>query len=540
MKVRPKLLVVDDQSRYIELCHALLPHYRYATLCQLPGPCAGCSKREGCELTHAHDAAEVFSALSRDEEIDVVLLDLRFELPEERLLPRGRSLKERQAQQGLAILEKIRARYPAMPVILMTSESALPEEDLRRLEVDEYAIMAGEDAFDARALGLLIDQVVRPSGLSDSRYVFGTSRSMQRLQRHGLALARTSLPMLLLGETGTGKSALARDVLHPASQRKGAFVAVDVSAIPENLVAAELFGTAPGAFSGAVGRAGRFEEADAGTLFLDEIGNLSLSMQRLLLLALQSGEVTRLGENRSRSVDVKVIAATHADLAAEVRAGRFRADLLARLNPAAALSLPPLRERKQDLLLLARKLLKRRLERAGDRALLQEYAARARVLPEANLEVAGESTSSEGLRFVLSPRTFAQMNAHDWPGNLRELENAITTLVLVGLAAALRDETESPIIPLPERLADELLRPVSGTSASEIPPQDRLRDLSTLLEREFLRNVYFECGGDFEKMAKRLLKGESGENARRVRTRFNQLGLRARELKAQQSLDDSE
>jgi hypothetical protein len=205
---------------------------------------------------------------------------------------------------------------------------------------DEYVTLAGADGFDARALGLLVERVVarQAAPTFGSAYEFGSSPSMARLRRDALTLARTSLPILITGEPGTGKSALAEQVIHASSGRRGPFVTVDVSALPESLVGAELFGSARGAFSGAVDRAGRFEAAQGGTLLLDEVGNLSLETQRMLLMVLQERRVTRLGEHQARPVDVKLLAATNADLREAVRSGRFRADLYARLNPAAGLA----------------------------------------------------------------------------------------------------------------------------------------------------------------------------------------------------------
>src|SRR5262249_33668076 len=163
--------------------------------------------------------------------------------------------------------------------------------------------------------------LARGATVDGDDYLWGRSTAMARLRRDALALARTSLPILLLGETGTGKSALAERVLHPASGRSGPFVAVDLAALPATLVAGELCGSGRGAFSGAVDRAGRFEAAQRGTLFLDEIGNLPLEVQRMLLLAIEDGRITRLGESSPRAIDVKLVAATNADLPALVAAG---------------------------------------------------------------------------------------------------------------------------------------------------------------------------------------------------------------------------
>ncbi|MCB9623453.1 MAG: sigma-54-dependent Fis family transcriptional regulator [Sandaracinus sp.] len=543
---RPKLLVVDDGDRYVELFHALLRDYDYATRCELPGPCWECPHREGCTLTHAHDWAEVEQALSRHPDLDAVLLDVRFDLPESRLLPVDGDAR---ALQGLAILAKLRARRAALPVVLMTGEKTLGLEHAAPLAADEHVTLAGDDAYDARALGLLVERLLsrRMWSEHDDGFVWGTS--MARLRRDAEVLARTSLPMLVLGETGTGKSALAERVVHRASRRSGRFVAVDLGALPSTLAAAELFGSARGAFSGAVDRPGRFEEADGGTLFLDEIGNLPLDAQGLLLLALQDGRVTRLGENRARSVDVKLVAATNADLGARVREGEFRPDLYARLNPASRLTLPPLRERPEDVLPLARAMVARRFATDGsDRALLTAYTkvAGLRGAPQARLAVDADEASPSALTFVIGAHSLAQLRAHAWPGNARELELLVGNLTLLALSDALaaaergRRPPLPHVVPLPARLVRELL--AGGWSAtlpstaaneesapSELPPQAQLRDVSRELERALYARLFDETRGDFEAMAARLLVGDPSTNARRVRTRFNQLGLSARE-----------
>jgi DNA-binding NtrC family response regulator len=547
-KTRPKLLVIDDGDRYVELFHALLRDYDYATRCELPGPCWECPHREGCTLTHAHDWAEVEQTLARHDDVDAVLLDVRFDLPESRLLPMEGDAR---ARQGLAILERLRQKKRALPVVLMTSERELGQGHAAPLAADEHLTLAGDDAFDARALGLLVERLLarRVRASDDAGFVFGAS--MARLRRDAEVLARTSLPMLILGETGTGKSALAERVIHPASRRSGRFVAIDLGALPASLAAAELFGSARGAFSGAVDRPGRFEEADGGTLFLDELGNLPLDAQGLLLLALQDGRVTRLGENRARRVDVKLVAATNADLQARVRDGSFRADLFARLNPASRLVMPPLRDRRDDVLPLAQAMVTHRFAAEGsDRALLLAYARAAGLarVESARLAVDADDATRGAITFVLAKASLAALRAHAWPGNVRELELLIGNAALLSLADALAaaEEGRRPplphVVPLSTRLVRELLDggwPDASTTSVGSPTRDskrapehaQLRDLARALEKELFARLFEETGGDFEAMAARLLRGDPATNARRVRTRFNQLGLSARRAK---------
>jgi DNA-binding NtrC family response regulator len=557
----PKLLVVDDGDRHVELAHALLRQYQYATRCTLPGPCWTCPQRPGCLFTHAHDAAETAEALARHPDVDVVLLDVAFEIAEERLLPsREPDLERRRRLQGIEILAWLRRSHGDLPVILMTSEEELEFEDAAEaLAVDEFVTLAGEAAFDARALGLLVERVLarrrdrtslRPESAAEGEgntYRWGRSPAMARVRRDATTLARTSLPMLLLGETGTGKTALAERVIHPATGRKGAFIAVDLSAVPPTLAAAELFGTTRGAFSGAVTREGRFEAAHAGTLLLDEIGNLPLDVQRMLLLTLQDGRITRLGESAPRAVDVKLVAATNTDLHAAVKAGTFRADLLARLNPAARLVLPPLRERIEDLPELLAGFVRKTFETGADRALVAAYLEAARLQGPSVVAIAlGRATAAleAGVTFVLPRSSVQELRAHHWPGNVRELQLFIANAAVFALADAVHaaetrraDGSEAArAIPISAKLVRELLH----GAVRAAPPQEgdllqlRLRHGHSLhatmreLERQVYERLFQDSGGDFQAMASRLLGDGSAAHARRVQLRYNQLGLRVR------------
>jgi DNA-binding NtrC family response regulator len=230
---------------------------------------------------------------------------------------------------------------------------------------------------------------------------------MQRIFRLVAKVARTESTVLLLGESGTGKELIARSIHQQSRRADGPFVPVNVGALPESLVESELFGHARGAFTGATGeRRGLVEQADRGTLFLDEIGDMPPAAQVKLLRTLESNEVRRLGDNAIRLVDVRVVAATHRDLTAEIAAGRFREDLFYRLN-VVQIELPPLRERREDIGLLASYFLDRISRR------------------EARTDLA------------FSPEAEALLERFDYPGNVRELENAIEHAVAVA---------ESPVI----------------------------------------------------------------------------------------------
>ncbi len=475
---RPKLLLVDDGQRYAELAHEFLRDYDYATLCELPGPCWSCVRKKGCTLTHAHDLQEAEAALGRHADVDVVLLDVAFELPESRLAPSATGepdLERRRRLQGLDILTALRRRRADLPVVLMTSREELALEDAAQAaDGDELVTLAGADAFDARAIGLLVERVLgaRRDAPAAGGYLWGGSTAMAQLRRDATALARTSLPLLLLGETGTGKSALAERVIHPASGRGGAFVAVDLAALPPTLVAAELFGSARGAFSGAVDRAGMLESAHRGTLLLDEIANLPLEGQRMLLTAVESGRVTRLGEARARPVDVKLIAATNADLPALVAAGSFRADLYARLNPAARLTLPPLRERATDVPALVAAFVQRTFAAGADRQLLVDYARAAGLDGAPRVDVAfGRAPSAPAhVTFVFAAASLAALRAHPWPGNVRELGLLVGTAALLALsdalAAAERGAGATSAAPRLVPISAQLVRRLLSSSSS--------------------------------------------------------------------------
>jgi DNA-binding NtrC family response regulator len=233
------------------------------------------------------------------------------------------------------------------------------------------------------------------------RDIVGASARMQRIFRLVRKVAPTDSTVLLLGESGTGKELIARSIHLQSRRAQGPFVPVNVAALPESLIESELFGHARGAFTGAAAeRQGLIEAADHGTLFLDEIGDMPLATQVKLLRTLESSELRRLGDNALRVVDVRVVAATHRDLAREVAEGRFREDFYYRLN-VVQIELPPLRERREDIGLLASYFLERASARAG----------------------------RAGLAFA--PEATQVLERYDYPGNVRELENAIEHAVVV-------------------------------------------------------------------------------------------------------------
>ena len=265
------------------------------------------------------------------------------------------------------------------------------------------ALLVNDLRLDNRSLQSRIEQI---------RFgeILGSSPRMQEVFRKVQKVAATDISVLITGETGTGKELIARE-LHSRSQRaKHPFITINCGAIPENLLESELFGHVRGAFTGAVGnKVGRFQSADHGTLFLDEIGEMPLSLQVKILRALQEKVVVRVGDTTSETIDIRILAATNRDLEAEIKAGRFREDLYYRLN-VVHLHLPPLRDRGDDIAVLARYMVGR-------------YA------PEYGSGVRG-----------LTPNAIAAIKRHRWPGNIRELENRIKKAVVLAEKALLGPE----------------------------------------------------------------------------------------------------
>ena len=311
------------------------------------------------------------------------------------------------------------------------------------------------------------------------RNIVGASPRMQRIFRLVTRVAPTDSTILLTGESGTGKELIARAIHLQSRRAAGPFVPVNVSALPESLIESELFGYVRGAFTGASGeRAGLIESADGGTLFLDEIGDMPLATQVKLLRTLESSEVRRLGENAARVVDVRVIAATHRDLQERVAAGTFRGDLYYRLN-VIQIELPPLRERRGDIGLLASYFLDRINEREQRKL---SFAADAAALIE----------------------------RYDYPGNVRELENAIEH----ASAVAEDDSLTAADLPVAFRAPRLLTKGGEGGSepgaspaagaAADAAPDARASWTLADVEREHIQRVLARHEGNATAAAKQL------------------------------------
>jgi DNA-binding NtrC family response regulator len=499
-----------------------------------------------------------------------VVLDLHFALPEERLLPEDKSqlptdAKARKAaveglrrRQGLLILERLRRTYPTLPVVMLTTTGS--DLGLERPD-DPLVYLCENEVVDSRSLAAEISRALALHHSAQEGPIFwGRSRAMTELRRQLEVLARSPLPLLVEGETGTGKSFLAEHVIHPRSGAKGPLVVTDLSTIPPALLGAHLFGARRGAYTGAVeDHAGVFEQAHGGTLFLDEIANLDLELQRQLLLVLERGVVTRLGDTRARPATPKLVAATNEDLEALVRAGRFRPDLYMRLNPATRLRVPPLRERREDLPDLVRFAFLEALRAEPLRPLVRAYLTRFPT-PEdfderENVVVFGRPRAPAARRdafsLFVSREALARLTDHDWPGNHRELKLLAANALVFCLTQHLDTSLAAPetarapaILDVPDPLITRLLgasgggrgKPgVRGRSGSrrveiELGAGGSFARVSADVERQYMRALFDACGGDLQRMAHELL-GPRG-SARQVHLRLNQLGLRLRDLRS--------
>ncbi len=307
-----------------------------------------------------------------------------------------------------------------------------------------------------------------PRGYESDLHLIGTSATFVECLKMVGRVAGTSLPVLITGESGTGKEVVARAIHQRSKRAQNRFTTVNCGAIPTELIESELFGHARGSFTGAEReRIGLWEEATGGTLFLDEITETNPLFQVKLLRALQEGEIRRVGSNRTVKVDVRVIAASNSNIETEVSEGRFRQDLMYRLN-AVTINLPPLRERAEDIPLLA------------------EHFVR-------------EVDPMEPISRHFSPAAFAVMQKYDWPGNIRELENAVLH------AVSLSDDIIYPEH-LPSRIMAATLAKASANEDGTRDVQEAAEDLGSLadVEQEYVARVLAHTNGN-KQAASRIL-----------------------------------
>ncbi|HZZ85255.1 MAG TPA: sigma-54 dependent transcriptional regulator [Anaeromyxobacteraceae bacterium] len=429
--MKPKVMVIDDLDSARQMVKRTLSR--------------------SCDVFDFAAVAEALPAVERAE-FDVIVTDLR--------MP---------GIDGLEGLKRFKQKAPEIPVIIMTAFATV-ETAVAAMKAGAFDYLT--KPFDPEELELLVDRAVEHARLRRENAqlktalaggyqlqgIVGKSPAMRELAAMLERVAPSDVPILIEGESGTGKDLVAR-AAHALSRRAaGPYLALNMSAIPENLAEAELFGHEKGAFSGAeVAREGFFSEAQGGTLFLDEIGTLPLTLQAKLLRVLQDGDYIPVGSRKPRKADVRIVAATNEQLRKAVDAGRFREDLFFRLR-VVPLRLPPLRERREDIPLLVEHLVKKHALRLG----------RPQLQPDA-----------EAMRALLD---------HPWPGNIRELEHAIERALLLA---------RGEVLTLAD-LPPELTPPDGGDASADGGRYKRARDA---WERRWFEDLLREAGGSVARAA---------------------------------------
>jgi DNA-binding NtrC family response regulator len=457
------VLVVDDDPTQRRLIQAVL-------------------EREGFAVLHAENGDQAIERLGVGGTIDVVLLDL--------VMP---------GMSGQDTLVEMRARSFNQPVIVVTATGGIDTvvQAMQAGALDFFVKPAAPERIivsirNALSMGALRGEVDRlkkhTSGRTSFGDLIGGSPSMTMVKRLGERAAKSSIPILITGESGVGKEVIARAV-HGSSDRAGKpFVAVNCGAIPENLVESILFGHEKGSFTGATDKhLGKFQEANGGTLFLDEVGELPLDIQVKLLRALQEGEIDAVGGKRPTKVDVRIVSATNRDLSLAVKEGRFREDLYYRLN-VFPIEAPALRERKDDV-----------------PALVDCFVKRFNV--------------EEGKTVVgATPETMAYLCAFDWPGNVRQLENAVYRAIVLADAPYLQPHdfpAISGVAPPAQAAEPASFLGVPPSAAQLMPDLPAAVPVRILDERGHLRTLE-EIERDLIQLAIEIYAGHMSEVARRL------------------------
>jgi len=430
-------LVVDDDTAHRTMLRTLVGDWGYT-------------------IVEADDGEAAVAAV-RVRPIDLVLMDIRMV-----------------RVSGIEALEQIRAINPAIPIVLMTAYASV-EMAVDALKKGAYDYLIKPLDFDK--LRLTLERALEHIRLTaenrrlkrqleagfQSPDIIGSSPAMVRLMETVAQVAVSEATVMVTGESGTGKELVAAAIHRNSPRKSGPFVTVNCAAITETLLESELFGHEKGAFTGADRRKeGRFSQADGGSLFLDEVGEMPVSMQVKVLRVIQERELTRVGGEQTIPVDVRLIVATNRDLAQMVKAGTFREDLFYRLN-VVELKTPPLRERREDIPLLAASFLTR-------------FAEKNRKSVE---------------RF--SPRAMDLLIRHTWPGNVRELMNTIERAVVLARSTCL-DESDFAALTARVHETDSAL---SGSAFPADIPLERI-------EREAIANTLASADGNKSEAARRL------------------------------------
>jgi DNA-binding NtrC family response regulator len=492
-----RVLIADDEINIRRVLEAIL-------------------RRDGYEVVTAANGDEALASMSR--EINTVITDLK--------MP---------GLDGMGLLKRLSADYPDVPVVMITAHGSV-ESAVEAVKLGAFDYV--EKPFDQEQIRQIVAKALRTHMLSrrNARPEDTSPRGRFRLVGESVAIrqvyqvvekvADTPSTVLITGESGTGKELVAR-ALHDYSSRSGGpFIKINCAAIPKTLMESEMFGYEKGAFTGAVGsKPGRFELAHGGSLFLDEIGEIPIEMQVKLLRVLQESEFERVGGIKTIKVDVRLITATNRDLAAEIATGGFRDDLYYRLN-VVPIHLPPLRERREDIPLL-----------------VDHFLARF------NERLKKQVTGAE-------PEAIDRLISHQWPGNIRELENVIerTILFCEGPLIRLADlpgelgGTLHPAMPapVPEERAPSATSATSSSSALPaqatppapppaavtVPPvgeevgslKEAVRAETERVERELIQRALDETGGNVTKAARKLQISRKS-----LQTKMKEFGLRDKE-----------
>lgn len=449
-----RIVVVDDEPAQRELIGGFLT-------------------KQGHEVFAAGSGAEAL-AHARDRQVDLVLSDCR--------MP---------GMSGPDLLQKIKAVNPEIPLILMTAygtvETAVQAMKdgaadylTKPLDLEELLVRVGRVTEQARLKSEVRElqrQLVERHRLEG---IIGESGRMQEVLALVTRVAPSDATVLIRGESGIGKELIARAIHFNSRRAAGPLVSLNCAALPEQLLESELFGHERGAFTGAVAqRKGRFEQANGGTIFLDEIGDLSPTLQVKLLRVLQERAFERVGGNKTLSVDVRVLAATHRDLEQAMRDGTFREDLYYRLN-VVTIQIPPLRDRREDIPLLLDHFLRKFAEKSRREVTGLTAAARDALLK------------------------------YDYPGNIRELENLVERAVLLCRGRVIDLEDLPAAVRPGERSADQ-------------PESQRLPDILGHIERQTIREALERCGGVQTQAAEAL-----GISERVLRYKMKKYGLESR------------
>ena len=435
-----KILIVDDDTGHLTTLKTIIRSWGY--------------------VVETGDDGQVAVGRVKSEPVDLVLMDVRMA-----------------TMSGIEALEQIKAYNPSIPVIIMTAYSSVDSAvDALKAGAYDYLIKP----LDFEVLKLTIERAREHVGLKAENQllkkqlsadiginsIIGKSRAMKELMEMLAMVAPSEATVLITGESGTGKELIARSLHYNSSRKDYPLVTVNCAAITETLLESELFGHEKGAFTGAEKRReGRFMQANQGTIFLDEIGETSAAMQAKLLRVLQEKEIERVGGEKVIQVDVRIVAATNLDLEVEVAEGRFREDLFYRLN-VMPLNVPPLRDRQDDIPLLAQHFLKK-------------YASKNR-------------KSVKGI----APMAMDMLIKYNWPGNVRELENAIERAIIL-LTGDHVSENQLPLNIVKKYPGGDAL------AASTTPAADGMRSLEDI-EKEAILATLDATDGNKSETARRL------------------------------------